>query len=280
MMHSVDRTVRLVATDLDGTLLRSDGTISARTLRALAAVRARGIPIVIVTARPPRTVRTLTWQLTGGLAICGNGAIVYNLAQAAIVAQTNLAAADTHALIEELRAAIPGVAFAIEAGLRYGEEPDYAPTERDPTDGELRIADALALSDAGVTKLIVRHPAWALDALFERVAALVGTRAAVTHSGAPFVEVAAPGVTKAAALAALCARRGIAQAEVLACGDGLNDLPLLTWAGQGIAVANAHPAVLAAATAITATNDEDGVAVVLERLVGGPWSVVRRGVHR
>jgi len=280
MMHSIDRTIRLVATDLDGTLLRSDGTISARTLRALAAVRARGIPIVIVTARPPRTVHTLTRQLADGLAICGNGAIIYDLAQAAIVAQTTLAAAVTHTLIEELRAVIPGVAFAIEAGLRYGEEPGYAPTERDPTDGELRIADALALSVAGVTKLIVRHPAWALDALFERVAALVGTRAAVTHSGAPFVEVAAPGVTKAAALAALCAQRGIAQRAVLAFGDGLNDLPLLTWAGQGIAVANAHPTVLAAAAAITATNDEDGVAVVLERLVGGPWSVVRRGVHQ
>lgn len=91
----------------------------------------------------------------------------------------------------------------------------------------------------------------------------------MTHSGAPLVEVAAPGVTKAAALAILCAQRGIAQAEVLAFGDGLNDLPLLIWAGQGIAVANAHHAVLAAATAITNTNDEDGVAVVLERLVGG-----------
>lgn len=131
----------------------------------------------------------------------------------------------------------------------------------------MQIADALALSAAGVTKLIVRHPDWALDALLARVAAIGAGRASITHSGAPFVEVAAPGVTKAAALAALCARHGIAQKEVLAFGDGLNDLPLLTWAGQGIAVGNAHPAVLAAATAITATNDEDGVAVVLERVV-------------
>jgi Cof subfamily protein (haloacid dehalogenase superfamily) len=267
VLYPADRPIRLVATDLDGTLLRSDGTISARTVRALEAVRARGIPIVIVTARPPRTVRTLTRQIAGGLAICGNGAILYDLAREAIVAQTRLSAAITHALIEELRAAIPGVTFAIEAGLRYGEEPDYAPTERDPTDGELQIADALALGDEGVTKLIVRHPAWALDTLLTRVEALIGTRAAATHSGAPFVEVAAPGVTKAAALATLCAQRGIAQDEVLACGDGLNDLPLLTWAGRGIAVANAHPAVLAAATAITATNDEDGVAAVLERVV-------------
>ena len=267
-MELFARTIRLVATDLDGTLLRSDSTISPRTLRALGDIGALGIPIVIVTARPPRTVRTLAHQIAEGLAICGNGAIVYDLARAAIIAQTRLAATVAHALIGELRAAIPGVAFAIEAGLRHGEEPDYAPTERDPTDGELRIADALALSDGGVTKLIVRHPGWALDALFERVGAIVGGRAAVTHSGAPFVEVATPGVTKAAALADLCARRGIARSDVLAFGDGLNDLPLLTWAGRGIAVANAHPAVLAAATLVTATNDEDGVAVVLERLVG------------
>ena len=268
---------RLVATDLDGTLLRSDGTISPRTLHALAAIGGRGIPVVIVTARPPRTVRSLTRQVAGGLAICGNGAIVYDLAREAIVAQTSLDAAITRALIGELRAAIPGVTFAIEAGLRYGEEPDYAPTERDPTDGELRIADALALADEGVTKLIVRHPARALDALLARVAAIVGARASATHSGAPFVEVAAPGVTKAAALATLCAQRRIARSEVLAFGDGLNDLPLLTWAGCGIAVANAHPALLAAATAITATNDEDGVAMVLERLVGSRQSAVGGG---
>ncbi len=268
MLYSADRTIRLVATDLDGTLLRSDGSISPRTLRALTTVQARGIPVVLVTARPSRTVRPLIRQLAAGLAICGNGAIVYDLTRDAIIAQTRLDATVARALIGELRAAIPGVSFAIEAGLRYGEEPDYAPTERDPTDGELRIADALALSDAGVTKLIVRHPAWALDALLARVVATVGGRAAVTHSGAPFVEVAAPGVTKAAALAILCAQRGIAQTEVVAFGDGLNDLPLLTWAGQGIAVANAHPAVLAAANAITATNDEDGVAVVLEGVVG------------
>ncbi len=135
MLYFADRTIRLVATDLDGTLLRSDGSISPRTLRALAMVQARGIPIVLVTARPPRTVRTLTRQITGALAICGNGAIVYDLAREAIIAQTRLDATVARALIGELRAAIPGVSFAIEAGLRYGEEPDYAPTERDPTMG-------------------------------------------------------------------------------------------------------------------------------------------------
>jgi len=164
-MDSAERTIRLVATDLDGTLLRSDVTISPRTLRALTMIQARGIPIVITTARPPRTVRTLTRQVAGGLAICGNGAILYDLARETIVAQTSLDATVTRVLIGELRAAIPGVAFAIEAGLRYGEEPGYAPTERDPTDGDLQLADALTLSADGVTKLIVRQPTWALDAL-------------------------------------------------------------------------------------------------------------------
>jgi len=148
-MHPAERTVRLVATDLDGTLLRSDGTISTRTLRALAAIQARGIPIVIVTARPPRAVQALTRQIVGGLAICGNGAIVYDLAREAIVAQIDLDATIAHALTGALRAAIPGVSFATEAGLHYGEEPDYAPTERDPTDGDLRIADDTRSAQGG-----------------------------------------------------------------------------------------------------------------------------------
>lgn len=261
---------RLIATDLDGTLLRSDGTVSGRTRAALARAVAAGIVTVFVTARPPRRAREIARDVgIGGLAICSNGALIYDLAAEAVVQQTLLEAAHARALVGALRAAAPGVCFAVEAGLRYGQEPGYAAHSPHVEDAGLRYDDALALCAGGVTKLIVLHPTRPLAELLRLTHELAGATASVTHSGAPFVEVAATGVTKAVALAAFCAERDIAPEAVIAFGDMPNDLPLLGWAGHSVAVANAHPDVLAAAREITRTNDEDGVAVVLERLVVG-----------
>jgi hydroxymethylpyrimidine pyrophosphatase-like HAD family hydrolase len=118
-----------------------------------------------------------------------------------------------------------------------------------------------------VTKLIVRHPTLDPEALLPLVRAVAGSTADATHSGAPFVELAATGVQKAAGLEAICTALGVRPVEVLAFGDMPNDVPLLRWAGRGVAVANAHPEVLRSADEITLSNAEDGVAVVLERLL-------------
>jgi len=259
---------RLVATDLDGTLLRDDGTISAYSATVLNAVQAGGIPVVFVTARPPRRVREIARSVgMGGLAICSNGALVYDLATETVVQQTLLDANSAQRLVGALREAAPGICFATEAGLLYGQEPTYAPHSPHSEDTALRYDDALALCVDGVTKLIALHPTWELDALLLLAQRLVGETAVVTHSGTAFVEIAAPGVTKASALATLCADLGIAPTAVIAFGDMPNDLPLLAWAGHRVAVANAHPDVLALADEVTATNNKDGVALVLARLL-------------
>lgn len=261
---------RLVATDLDGTLLRDDGTVSAHTAGILARVQALGIPVVFVTARPPRRVREIARSVgLGGLAICGNGALIYDLDTETIVRQTLLEAVIAHQLIGALRDAAPGIAFAVEAGLIYGQEPGYAPHSPHPEDVEARFDDALILCAAGVTKLIALHPTLPLDELLPLAHRLAWENAIVTHSGAPFVEIAAPGITKARALTDLCADLGIAPADVIAFGDMPNDLPMLSWAGHRVAVANAHPDILAIAHEVTATNNADGVARTLERLFGG-----------
>jgi len=261
---------RLVALDLDGTLLRSDGSLSARTLAALGAVRRAELTLVIVTARPPRRMRDIALK-TGlsGLAICSNGAVVYDLDQHCIVQQTTIAADRARELVVRLRNALPDVAFAIEAGSRYGCEPSYViQTEHphDAADPAMLREDALALCLLGVTKLIVQHRESTLAQLL-RVAREHADELTVTHSGSEFVEIAPAGVTKAVALAALCARLGVAAAQVVAFGDMPNDLPMLSWAGRGVAVANAHPEVLSVAREVTASNDADGVALVLERVV-------------
>jgi Cof subfamily protein (haloacid dehalogenase superfamily) len=265
--------LRLVATDLDGTLLRSDGSVSDRTCRALAAARAAGVVVVLVSGRPVHSLReaALLADVTG-LAICSNGAIVYDLDQDEITRHTALAADTSLRLIHALREAVPGVCFAFVRGTGFACEPAYHQIARevDHSPGYLAAAvlgDAVALCDRESTKLIARHPALSADDLLARVQGMALDGFEATHSGAPFVEMAAPGVTKAWALESLCADLGIAAHEVVAFGDAPNDLPMLRWAGRGIAIANGHLAVLAEADEVAPTNDEDGVAVVLERLL-------------
>ncbi len=260
--------IRLVATDLDGTLLRDDGTISPRTGAALARLRQAGLTLVLVTARPPRFLRRLAASAAlTGLAICCNGALVYDLDRGIVVRHTPLGGEIAARLVAGLREAVPGVCFAVEAGERYGSEPAYAALDGALVEPDGPTGDALALCRGPVTKLIVRHPDFAAEALLPLVRRLAGADAAATHSGTAFVEVASADVHKATALAALCAERGVSAEATIAFGDMPNDLPLLAWAGHAVAVANAHPDVLRVADEVTLTNQEDGVAVVLERLL-------------
>lgn len=274
---------RLVATDLDGTLLRPDGRVSARTRRVLRRVRAAGIAVVLVTARSPATLRLLAREAgVSGLAICANGALVYDLDGDEVVRHYPLAAASARHLVLALREAAPGVSFAFVRGAGFACEPAYHDTARVVDHGEALLAaalldDALVLCAEPATKLIARHPELDPDALLARVRALGLDGFEATHSGAPFVEIAAAGVTKAAALEALCAELGLARDEVVAFGDAPNDLPLLRWAGRGVAVANAHPSVLAAVDEVTDSNAVDGVARALERLLRGSPAAPKGG---
>jgi Cof subfamily protein (haloacid dehalogenase superfamily) len=264
------RTLRLVATDLDGTLLRPDGSVSERTRAALAAVQERGLRVVLVTGRPVRTARLIAAEVrVDDLLICSNGAIVYDVAREAVVAHRPIAPESARDLIAVLRAALPGVCFGFELGLRWACERGWSALSAvEESHGD----DALLLCDEPVTKVVVRHPRASVDELLAAVQALGRDDVLATQSGAPFVELSAAGVDKARALAELCRGLGIAPAEVVAFGDMPNDLPMLAWAGHGVAVADGHPRLLAAADEVTASSSQDGVAVWLERLVSAAGS--------
>lgn len=262
---------RLVALDLDGTVLRTDRTISQRTLDALDATRRAGVEIVLATARSPRGTIPIAEELrAGGLAICANGATVFDLDARAIVRHRPLAAATAHRLVRDLRAAVPGIVFGWELELRFGSEPAYEALREPrwwprPADSH-PPCDPLDW-DRPMTKLIGRAPGADLHDVLETARAIAGTDAVATLAGQAFVELLAPGVGKEEALATIAADRGIAPREIVAFGDHLTDVGMVAWAGLGVAVANAHPLVLAAADEVARSNDEDGVALVLERLL-------------
>jgi hypothetical protein len=260
----------MVATDLDGTLIRTDGTVSRRTCEAMAAAEAAGIVVALVTGRPPRWMGPVA-RATGhtGIAVCANGALLYDLHSETVVGSTLLDGPAALAAVATLREAVPGLSFAAEFAPGFGHEPGYR-HGWDLGEVEVRVGSVEEILDRPVVKLLARHPTMDCDELLGLARDLLGADVAVTSSSAEaLLEIAAPGVTKATALAGLAGSAGIAAEQVVAFGDMPNDLPMLAWAGRAVAVANAHPDVLALADEVTASNDDDGVARVLERLVAG-----------
>lgn len=257
---------RLVASDIDGTLVRADQSISARTRAAIEAVEAAGSMFVLVTGRPPRWMAPVA-EVTGhrGIAVCANGALVYDLHTETVVREHVLTPEVALEVAELLRAAVPGVGFAVERGVRgFGREGAYVPRW---DNGQVQVAPLPELLEGGAVKLLARLEGSSSDDLLARARAAIGHLATTTHSSDDgLLEISALGVSKASALADLAAVDGIGPHESVAFGDMPNDLPMLAWAGHAVAVANAHPEVLVAADEVTASNEDDGVALVLERL--------------
>ncbi|HKR49231.1 MAG TPA: HAD family hydrolase [Pseudonocardiaceae bacterium] len=264
---------RLVASDVDGTLLDSTDRISERTRAVVHRVLAADVPFVLVTGRPPRWIPPIV-ELLGyaGLAVCANGAVLYDAATDCVRYTAPLDPLQLRDAANVVATALPGAKLAVELPPDSGTcngfdeflaEPGY--THPWP-DGESTFAPRDVLLGRPAIKLLVRQPDASSDVMAAAVGEIVGTQLDVTFSTRHgLIEISAPGVNKGNGLARLAGELGIAPAEVVALGDMPNDLSMLQWAGHGVAVANAHPTVLDSADEITAPNSQDGLALVLER---------------
>lgn len=260
----------MIATDLDGTLLGPDAWVSSRTVSALRAVHDAGVAVVAVTGRSHHTaVERLAPVGIIRHAVCSNGATRYDLHEDRVVVSHPLQHEHVHAIVADVAASLPAVGFGFEttSGFVYDRAfLDHLPQLR--ARGHRPALMPHAAGDRPVVKVMIGHPQIRSDELLRRTVDLMPCGVSASTSGAPFVEVTAVGVDKAFGLAALCAELGIVAGEVVAFGDNLNDLPMLAWVGRSVAMGNAHPDVLAAATDHTESNADDGVAVYLERFLG------------
>ena len=257
---------RLVATDLDGTLLHSDGTVTARTRAVLSALDDLGVPVVFTTGRPIRWMEALWADVGGhGLAICSNGGIVYDVAGQQIRTARPVPRSTGLEIAERLREAIPGTLLALEHCEGWVSEPTFPhhPDDR----SERPRGELFDVYRDDVVKILAVHRDLPPEEFWGRVEELVGHLVTTTWSSSvALVEISGDGVTKASTLATVATDLGITADEVIAFGDMPNDLPLLEWAGTSYAMANAHPTVLALADHVAPHNDEDGVAAVLSQL--------------
>ncbi len=260
---------RLVALDVDGTLLTSSGTLSPRTRNALRAAHQAGWQVSLVTGRPLPYVLPLVRELgVGEFVVAANGATVAEIESETVLYQASLPGHLVRDAMERARRAVPGLGLAVTTTRGFYAEPGF--DELAP----LTKADAIVVDDASPQADDTVHSAVLFvlggDAgdVLAKVSAVVPEGVDVSPSGLPgSVELTAPGVHKRSGVAHLCERLGVDALDVVAFGDGLNDHEMLAWAGRGIAMGNADPATKAVADEVTAGNDDDGVAIVIERLV-------------
>lgn len=268
---------KLVASDVDGTLLDPMERVTERTARVIARVLASNTPFILVSGRPPRWIPAVASAagLTG-YAVCTNGATVYDIGAGRVLAVRGLEPMQLHDVTHAMRRVLPGIRVAAERATvgpselaEFATEPGFRnpwgnPNGMDGENNEVTTAEVLGHT---ATKLLIRHDELTSRELVEAAdQVLDGARLEITYStNKGLIEVSAAGVTKATGLADVCARLDIPASRVVAFGDMPNDVHMLRWAGHGVAMANSHDDVLAVADEVTAPNSEDGVAQVLER---------------
>jgi len=260
----------LIATDLDGTLLRADDTLSDRSRAALAKATAEGAEHLVVTGRPAPRVRPLLDELgSRGLAVCGQGAQLYDAGAHRLLWSVTLDRELAETALGKIEAEIGQVYAAVDQDGVDGLtliEPGYVMPH--PTLPAVRVHRREDLWTESISKVLLRHPSLSDDELATTARAVVGSLATVTMSGPGTVELQPCGVTKATGLALAADHLRIGPSATIAFGDMPNDIPMFDWAARGVAMANAHPELKAIADEVTLSNEEDGVAVVLERIFG------------
>lgn len=263
----------LIATDVDGTLLDPDERITPRTREAVAAAVASGAHFVLATGRPPRWIPPVVEGLGfAPMAVCANGAVVYDAAADRVVSARTLPVDVLTELAEIAARVVPGVGLAAErigrsahdtATPQFVSAPGYEHAWLNPDNTEVSHEDLLS---APAVKLLVRKPGTPSSELAAALARHVGVLGDITYStNDGLIEISPIGISKAVGVEEVARPLEISAEDIVAFGDMPNDVPMLRWAGHGVAMGNAHPDAIAAANEVTAANSEDGLARVIER---------------
>ena len=263
----------LIASDVDGTLLDDEETITPRTRRAVLAAVDSGTRFVLATGRPPRWVQPVVDALGfAPMAVCANGAVIYDPGTDRILSARTLSADHLGELAEIATRVIPGAGLAVErvgrsahdaATPQFVSSPGYEHAWLNPDNTEVSVEDLLG---APAVKLLIRMAGARSSDMAAELAKHVGLQGDITYStNNGLIEIVPLGISKATGVAEVARPYDISAENVVAFGDMPNDIPMLRWAGLGVAMGNAHPEAIEAADEVTSPNSDDGLARVLER---------------
>lgn len=292
-LPDVDRPI-LVMSDVDGTLINPRGQVSDRQREAVDRLIAAGHYFGIATGRPHRWISAITDQVrVNAPCITSNGAALLDTQSWRILGSHELGVDVLHSVVDSARRALlphGGLAVAVErvgaAGAGAANPQDLLSESTDDLAGGAYAVTADFLHNwegprvpvyeedevlsQPALKLLLRNDNLTAQQMYGLVAPVIDPQVAhVTYSmNAGLMEVSVPGVNKGIMLAELAQSLGIEQSQVIAFGDMPNDAEMLRWAGHGVAMGNAHEDIKKLADEVTASNEEDGEAAILERLLG------------
>ena len=272
-MNPLLKRPKLIATDLDGTIIAHYGSISPRTVEAFHRAHQLGIEIFFVTGRPPRWMNEIRENFTFGQGILANGAMHYDIFNEKVLERWFMPVDRQLEVATKLRKAIPSIAFALDTSFKFHRERRYEPKwDVGVDDSPFEEIEEAMIEPAA--KILARCSAqsYTSDEMLAIASAELEGIATVTHSNSwdSLLEISAEGVSKGSTLSLLASRLGITADESVAFGDNPNDFSMLTWAGRSWAMSDGHPDAQRFAKAVALPHQEDGVAIEIERMLELP----------
>lgn len=268
-----DRRPKLIATDLDGTIVPHDEAISHRTVAAFTKARDLGVEVFFVTGRPPRWMSDIRKAFDFGSTICCNGGLLYDLHNDKVLEQWMIQPTELQKAVDILRVAIPNVSFAVESNDHFHREKVYIPRWDIGMDNE-GVDSIDAVTNRPALKLLARlsHQEIDADEMLAIATPVLQGVVNVTHSANndSLLEISALGVSKGETLAMMAARIGIEAADCVSFGDNPNDFSMLRWTGRSYAMIDGHHAGPANAKDVAPPHNQDGVAIIIEKLLELP----------
>ena len=264
---------KLIATDLDGTIVAHYGFISDRTKIAFAAAHAAGIHIYFITGRPIRWMKEIKENFNFGLGVCGNGALLYDFINEKVLEEWSFSIEAQLETVKRLRQVIPPVSFATEIGEDFLREKKYVP-RWDIGEDNVGVDLIEEVITAPALKMLARcsDGEFSSDDMLALASKALEGIATVTHSNSTdsLLEISAVGVSKGATLSRVAGRLGLTADDCVTFGDNPNDFSMLSWASRSWAMADGHPDLMKYAKFQTDPHQEDGVAKVIEQLLQLP----------
>jgi len=264
---------KLIATDLDGTIVAHYGFISDRTKIAFAAAHAAGIHIYFITGRPIRWMKEIKDNFNFGLGVCGNGALLYDFINEKVLEEWSFSVEAQLETVKRLRQVIPPVSFATEIGEHFLREKKYVP-RWDIGEDNVGVDLIEEVITAPALKMLARcsDGEFSSDEMLALASKALEGIATVTHSNSTdsLLEISAVGVSKGATLSRVAGRLGLTADDCVTFGDNPNDFSMLSWASRSWAMADGHPDLMKYAKFQTDPHQEDGVAKVIEQLLQLP----------
>ena len=264
---------KLIAMDLDGTLNNDQKIITEKTKAALMAAQKRGIRLALASARPSpglfKERDILRLQDYNGILMSYNGGRIVDAATGKVLFETSMDLAQTKQVLRRLEA-LP-VTPILDDGVQFyvadknGYKVDYECKNNNMTCTEVgKLADFLFFAPI---KILMSVQPEELAEVQKQIADFLPETLTVVQTAAFYLEVIPKVINKGQGIRDICAVLGIDPSEVISFGDAANDIPMLREAGMGVAMGNAAEAVKAAANMVTLSNNDDGIAVALEKLL-------------